>query len=73
VYLHIVKLVEFKNRLNDENVRKLSAVAGKLFHGAITLSEKKCFRRSMRLLCVHSLHAWPRELVEYKELVNVNM
>ena len=32
--------MEFKNRLNDEKVRKLSAVAGKVFHGAITLSEK---------------------------------
>jgi hypothetical protein len=34
---HIVKSIEFKNRLNDEKVWKLSAVAGKLFHGLMAL------------------------------------
>jgi hypothetical protein len=51
----IVHSVELENRLNDEKVRKFLTVAGELFPGAITLSEKNCFHWSMRLLCGYNL------------------
>jgi len=46
-----IKSVKLARRLKEEGLRKRSFVAGKLFQGVTTGSEKKYFRILIRPLC----------------------